>query len=192
MKKMLTLVLILGAASIASASLSISVGGVVDPQGTITVGPSGHLVLDVTAVEQASNIGVYMLVQGPGTMSGGTMLFNGAGGLSGITEYGPNAVIPESDPAMTWGAYFASVGFAGVQNNILFLEFVDTTSPPPALNGKLVDLIDFHCEGLGIVTVTLLNPDTLVAYDTQIIQQIPEPATMLLLSIGGLLLKRRK
>jgi hypothetical protein len=84
------------------------------------------------------------------------------------------------------------VGFADVQSSILFLEFVDTTAPPPAFNGKVVDLIDFHCEGPGVVTVSLLNPDNLaVAYDTQIINQIPEPATIALLCLGGLLIRKK-
>jgi hypothetical protein len=197
MKKLLVLIAILCVASWANASLQISVNGVVDPVGPITVGTSEHLVLDVSASGEPTNKAVWMIVQGPGTISGGTLLYNGAGGLSDINEFGKDEIAYYTeDPvpvAVTWGEYFASEGFSGVGDTIHFFQFVDTIAPnPPALNGKLVDGIDFHCEGLGIMVVTLLNSDTLAVYDTQIIYEIPEPTTIALLCLGGLMLRRRK
>jgi hypothetical protein len=60
--------------------------------------------------------------------------------------------------------------------------------------------IDFHCDGPGDVTLTLYRNNGLAwvpwytssGISTMTIQQIPEPATIALLCLGGLMLRRRK
>jgi hypothetical protein len=60
------------------------------------------------------------------------------------------------------------------------------------LDGKLVDEIIFHCTGGGDTVLTLVTADLQVVEDIQIIHNIPEPMTIALLALGGLLLRRRK
>ena len=78
-------------------------------------------------------------------------------------------------------------------NDLSYMNFADGGAPPPPLNGLAVDDIMLHCEAIGDVTLTLMSSDFVTVYDTQVIHQvIPEPATIVLLAFGGLLLRRRK
>lgn len=51
----------------------------------------------------------------------------------------------------------------------------------------------FHCDGEGDVTFYAINENFLIE-DTQVVHQVPEPATLALLGmgIGGLLLRKRR
>jgi hypothetical protein len=73
-----------------------------------------------------------------------------------------------------------------------------------SVDGKIVDNITLHCEGMGNVTVQLTSAGSnhivapemmdLTAADlgSIIIHQIPEPMTITLLGLGGLALLRRR
>jgi hypothetical protein len=114
------------------------------------------------------------------------------GDLSSVTTYTGDDLIPYKE-------WLESIGFknvGGVSNVLL----ASSSGTPPPLTGKLVDEIDFHCEAMGDVTLTLVGiydpgtgeAPTLTVMDTQIIHQIPEPMTLALLGLGGLFLRRRK
>jgi hypothetical protein len=51
--------------------------------------------------------------------------------------------------------------------------------------------ITLHCSGLGDVVVTVWDTDGVEPLATAIIHQIPEPASLLLLGLGGLFLRRK-
>jgi hypothetical protein len=50
----------------------------------------------------------------------------------------------------------------------------------------------FHCEGEGDVTLILVDHETGEVVDTQVIHQVPEPMSLALLGLGGLVLFRKR
>ena len=188
MKKLLVLMLVLGVASLASAGLQISVGGVPEPIDTeITLLPSETIELDIWT---DADIGTYagfdwalVVDYNYGSISGGATIplpdgFNDIGGTA------PNQDVPADDPlAGIWG---------------MMANFGD----PVAAGTVLVDSIVFHCEAPGDAIVQLYAIESGVPFgpvsggnlmDQVIIHQdIPEPMTLALLGLGGLFLRRRK
>jgi hypothetical protein len=182
MKKLLALLLVLVVTSAASATLQISVNGDKEPvESQITIGPSDHITLDIwtDAPIQPFEAITWMLVCQviDADITGGQSV-HPAMTVSGLTKDFPAIVPPEGEEGI-WGIA------------------ANTTIVPVDAGTMLADLIDFHClGGPGDVIISLYNapdgspPTTL--FDSVIIHQIPEPASMLLLGLGGLLLRRRK
>jgi len=190
MKKLLVLMLVLGVTSLASAALTLQISvndekNPVDSQYIITT-PSCHLDLDIwTTADITPGVGegfLALTVQTSGaTISGGAVAYPGEPGLA-IND----------DAAGTVGIPPLPVGEQGVWGMIA----LSTLSLIPA-GSTLFDDIEFHCEALtGDLTITLwdcgVGLDQAVYMDSVIVHQIPEPASMLLLGLGGLLLRRRK
>jgi len=189
MKKLLILMLVLGVTSTANAWLQISVGGNPDPvDSQITIQPSQHLVLDIwTNVNIGPSLNetdwALVCTTSLGSIKGGVIVEPYRSDTSLTITIGDDAVnnglmpVPEGTNGVWGGIYsFGTVIQAG---------------------SKIYDEIDFHCEALGDVTLLLyrINPDWSLGQlmDSVVIHQvIPEPATMLLLGLGGLFLRRRK
>jgi hypothetical protein len=104
----------------------------------------------------------------------------------GISE-GPG-VLDVSTAAALSGVSVATVNDAalaadmGIQDGFLMVSVVDQTISSMLVHGML-----FHCEGPGDVTFYAYDQNFLVV-DTQVIHQTPEPATLGLLSLGGMAL----
>ncbi len=181
MKKFVMLMLVLGMASLATAGLQLSVNGSLDPvDSEITILPSTHLVLDIHGTTPQGQAVNWMVTvnSAAGTVSGGTAQ---QGGITGNFPqiYPDNYFLPSLGRDNT--THSATAGWVGDSG--------------AALSGLLVDLIDFHCEAPGDAVIELYSsPDVGVwtLEDTAVIHQIPEPMTMVLLGLGGLLLRRRK
>jgi hypothetical protein len=194
MKKLLILMLVLGVASVANATLLLSVDGVTDPPETeVTLHPSDEAVIDVMGDGRAQPQAAYLIVQGPGTIAGHTMLYGGT--LVTYQDLEEIAVELEMTPEDVL-AVLAEYGYDEA-TDLSYMNFADAPGGDwPTLDGKLVDDIIFHCEGPLMepldVTLTLTDGDFAEVFDVQIIHQVPEPMTLTLLGLGGLLLRRRK
>ncbi len=168
MKKLLVVMLVLAMASVANAALLLSVNGTVDPPETeVWMTPSEWAVIDVYSDGQTqSDTEVWLTIVGPGEMD----VTNG-------TVYG--VVDPEK--------------LFEVDAGLIYIDLVIPGQPePPIPEGVVVDLMDFHCTGPEDVILLLGSAPGASDFDTQVIHQIPEPMTIVLLGLGGLMLRRRK
>ena len=165
MKKLLVLSLVLGIASLATAALSMSADKTVLMPGevaTITVSGPGENWLGYIIVEEG----------GVGALSNPTWLFTPSAGLAYADPY----------TEAGWG-----IGYE-------FAPTADAPSTPP--EGAQITF-DFSSAGVGTAVVSLW--DGLGAFEspeggflTFTVAEIPEPATMVLLGLGALVLRKRK
>jgi hypothetical protein len=90
--------------------------------------------------------------------------------------------------------YGDAVDFWG--DGTLFVDLWVVTlsdAKPNTANGiGILDAKDLHCEEPSVDNVVILWDQDAVELDRVVIHQIPEPATIALLGLGGLLLRRRK
>lgn len=117
-------------------------------------------VMDLTGQTQPGSLALG-LTAGPGSLDA-----SGVVGLQGVTAM-------MQDDAAAAKEY-------GVENPFVAMEITNATS-----QGMLLRSVLFHCEGEGDVTVALVDDDGQIV-DSQIIHQTPEPMTLALLGLGGL------
>jgi len=167
MKKLLVLSLVLGIASLASAALTIV------PE-SLVLYPSDIITIDIVADAQAADLGavIGVVVDGPGTISVGENTAN---------LLNPGAIFDlPGDQAGLFG--YGTAVFADLAKPEIGAMIPD---------GVVISGLTFHCEGEGDVIIQIFNPDSGLV-DEITIAQMPEPATMALLGLGALVLRRKK
>jgi len=193
MKKMLALALIFVISASASAGIiDLQISGVgpagnivpIAPTNEITVAPSHYVWLDV----------IYNPAGGPALYSADTYII--ANGPATIEMVG--LTYPTGAWDLTWPG---SGGF--VDSGGPYITVTAGLMANGVAEGIVVDHILFHCEGPGVVTVVpVLSQNHGGSFDFDfneplagagvIIHQIPEPFTMALLALGGLVTLRRR
>lgn len=189
MKKLLVVLTVLAMATVANAyTVKISVGGVVDPPDTqINLLPSEWTTIDIHVTDNAGwplgGVPGLLIMQGPGaiTVPVPPELY--------LWESSTIANAARPEPYDTYKAYLEGA-YPGI-TDVLEYYVGDAVEPFSIPLGRVIDGVKFHCEAIGDVTLTLMDLD-LNVLDTQVIHQIPEPMTMVLLGLGGLFLRRRK
>jgi hypothetical protein len=182
MKKLLALMLVLGLTSIATATnvdklLQLSINGQLAPD-EITLEPSDYITLDIMVADGhwTDSIEIDLEIIGPGSIT--------------LPDPPESIVVGDFE---SWSIVVGGITPQGI-GEIVGVSFGQ-------VSGVIVDYIEFHCDGEGDVIVNITNigltqidgsPITEADMGSIIIHQIPEPASMLLLGLGGLLLRRRK
>jgi hypothetical protein len=173
MKKVLILFL-LGMAVTANAGLIIVVN-IGDglwaefAESKLTIVPSDEIlvgIIDLTGQPQPGSLALG-LTDGLGSFNAGSI----------VTYQGVTSMM--TDNAVAAEGY-------GLQN-----PFISTEIPGLTNMGQLLTSVVFHCEGPGDVELAIVDNDGQIV-DTQVIHQIPEPATLVLLGLGGLLMRKRR
>jgi len=169
MKKLVALVLVLGLCSLANAALTIGVNAAMD---TVTISGDGA----------TTNVAAYLLVEGPGAIAGGTLVYTGSlSAYQDLEAFATDLGMPPAEALATLG------GIVGkTLTDLSAMTFADGAIPPASTAGILVSGI--RLTWTGEVTLSLVSDDGAITYDTE---KVPEPLTIVLLGLGGLFLRRR-
>jgi len=201
MRKLLILMLVLGMASMANAAFTLVVGqtgtaGVAPGQGDYVDPVDSELFLEPTDYLW---VGVHNDTDGvPGALQKGSFYLAmvttpEASWTGNWVQYKPPLVAGAPDN------YYNGAGIPTYATGLPWavdMWYLDLSDP--TVNPNLIGVLDakeLHCDEAGYpatsVQVVLLDA-SLMPLDSILIHQIPEPMTMVLLGIGGLLLRRRK
>jgi hypothetical protein len=197
MKKLLVLMLVLCVAVAANATMSLKVApgvaGQPPEQGAYVEPVDSEINL---LPSQTLWIGIYNPIQGiPGATQQGEfflgMVVPGPGlGEWNLTPEGQHVYVPPAIPG-AYNEYLGVLDWNG--DGTLYLDTWDAVLTELSVNVNGIGVLDaklFHCLGEGDVEILLFDGDG-IQLDSIIIHQVPEPVTIALLGLGGLLLRRR-
>jgi len=165
MKKLFVLLMVISVASVANAGITLN------PASPATVTPVAALkVQSDVAVDQQP---LWLIVMGDAALDAGHMIYTG--NLSAITD-------STSDPDLK---AFAEAAVGGSVSRLDFIELFDGSATPAEVKGDLVLYNALSGKGM----VYLYNGD--MSLKLSQVEVIPEPITIALLGLGGLMLRRR-
>ena len=188
MKKLLVLMLVLAMASLASAevTMNIYVNGS-DPGDEYSMAAGDAAITIYGTVPANEYTGVYFIAAGDGSMSNGAISTLGNCTFASIS---PGAFIdPDNEELGTWGDFFADMGYADTAT-IYDLTLADSAYPFVAITGDIFSATLTFASSAATLAIIDYTGEEYVTYDTLSI--VPEPMTIALLGLGGLLLRRRK
>lgn len=177
----------------ANAGLFISVNGVIEPPfAEVKLQPDATAVIGIQGDGLTPpRIAAYLLVEGPGSIDRSTMVYRGS--LSSYQDF-PLTVPDIEAPPPPEEQLRAARELLGRPDlmDLSFITLADGAIPPAPLDGLLINDIVLHCDAVGDVTLSVVSDDFATVYDTQLIQQIPEPMTFVLLGMGTFLMRRKR
>jgi len=138
------------------------------PDSKITIHPSDVIQVGIIDTDGTGGTGDLALGIAVGAASGSLDI------IQAVLSEGVSAVLTTSG-AEQWGMQSP------------FVSLTNTT--PQGAGGWLIQKMLFHCDGPGDVTIALVDNNGNIV-DAQVIHQTPEPATLVLLGLGGLVLRK--
>ncbi len=188
MKKLLVVLMVLSMAAITNAAVKINVD-----MGANTELAAGEIAtISIVAADELSPSNLYLFVTNGsfGTVSGGSVVWPDFSSSAGEMSLHNGAGDPYVNAVRQYGWSDATQTY--------YISLTGNTNPL-IMNGTVVDSITYHAGIAGDSTIILgyvVDDDQggylMAVWDTVVITQVPEPMTMALLGLGGLLLRRRK
>jgi hypothetical protein len=192
-KSLLILAMVTVAATCSRAAITISFNGEVDPEIDVYIDPGATATLGFVAdgADEYRPLHLALLVQGPGSISGGTLFYDWFLSEYVELEQAAGSVGMTNDEFLE--SFSGYSGYPGLTDyaHVFFASHPDDIHP---LEGILLGDIEFRCEGPGDVILSLVldGHGIEAVYDTQVIHQLPEPAALLLLGLGASVLRKRR
>jgi len=173
MKKLLVLTLVLGVASMASAGFKLA--GI--PEDPVNIGETVRISVVSDSPEIGGFAGAVAII-----LDGGPGFWTGNWDAPGMPD-----PMEENNEVVYYGDVSADFGMPW---NLIMMDLTTpVTLPIPAQEWFWADV---QFAGPGSVNIALLNIDfDVIGTGTINVAEIPEPASMLLLGLGGLLLRRK-
>ncbi|HUW20941.1 MAG TPA: PEP-CTERM sorting domain-containing protein [Sedimentisphaerales bacterium] len=172
----------------AGAALTLSVNGVDPPGGEVWLPLGESLVIGVWGDGADINPSGWLLVEGPGAINGYDMLYTGDSPLyKDLEVLAQESQVTSEEYLQSWSDYLERPSLSDMARWAL----VHNGLPAVPVNGLAIDQIIFSGNDNGDVLVTLINADLVGVYDTLLVH-VPEPMTVALLGVGGLMLLRRR
>jgi hypothetical protein len=199
MKKLLIFMLVLGLATVANAALQLSLNHVTNGEGItqeITVPVSTELIIDVHGPAAYSTVG-YVVINGGPPQDGewGDTLGPPYTVASGYYNKSGYPVVHSGVGGSPAGNMGSTIRYGDATCFGYEFTIADNQNKAFILGGEQFEYM-FHCRTAPSDAVIYLYDAAVgegaVVLDTIIVHQIPEPATIALLGLGGLLLRRRK
>ena len=185
MKKFVSLLLVLGLASVASAGTMV-ISGL--PAGPLDASAAPiSLSFDIVSNGQEDNDSLYVW-----TYTGGTLDMDSAINRVEATPGVPNDMFDDSPNEWLQDDHGIDITDVSLPN--IWADISIPKATPAVLVGDIIsDLGLTIAQGyVGFLDVKVLNENDSVIQDVATIEVVPEPVTIALLGLGGLFLRRRK